>query len=272
MTESSPSEALNQESATPVQASDSQVQPQAAVEVAQQAAEAVTTTDKQTPEPGTVTGKGEPETESRANARIRQLVEEKKAALAKADEQASLADSLRRQLDAIKPIPAGNESDHPDQASFIKATIAEATVQAQKAALEQQARQLENAAVQSRNRAYDARVQEFQDKAPDYHQVTGNPNLQITPLMADAIRTSETGPQVAYYLGKNPIEASRIASLTPLEQATAIGALSARVSVPEKRVSSAPAPVKTVTGSTVKASPELGDMSYEDYRRTRMGK
>jgi hypothetical protein len=275
MNETIAAEALNQDP-TQVQASqDQQTQPQAVAGGANPAAETVQPTETQpstqTPEPGTVTGKSDPETDTRANARIRQLVDEKKAALAKAEEQASLAESLRRQLEALKPAPAGNEGDHPDQASYIKAAIKEATVDAQKAALEQQAQQLEKAALQSRNRAYEARVHEFSERAPDYHQVTGNPNLQISPVMADAIRISETGPQIAYYLGKNPSEASRIANLSPVEQLVAVGALSARVSAPEKRVSSAPAPVKTVTGATVKASPDLGDMSYAEYRKARMG-
>lgn len=221
--------------------------------------------------PGTVTGKGDSEPDTRQNARIRQLVDEKKAALAKADEQASLAESLRRQLEALKPKPAGDIADHPNQEAFFKAALKEVTVEARREAMEQQAKDLEQAATNSRNQVFEARVQEFSAQASDYHQVVGNPNLQITPMMADAIRVSETGPQVAYYLGKNPAEASRIARLTPLEQATAIGAISARVALPEKRATTAPAPVKTVTGATVKASPGLEDLSYEEYRKARMG-
>lgn len=272
MTDQSSAETLNQDPSKTTQV-DPQVQPAADPAITNSPAEAVTQADKQGSEPGTVTGsQGEPEKKSRENDRIRQLVDEKKAALAKAEEQASLAESLRRQLEAIKPTPAGSEKDHPDQASFIRATIKEAAAEAQKAAIEQQAQSLEKAAIESRNRAYEARVQEFVERAPDYHQVTSSPTLQISPVMADAIRLSETGPQIAYFLGKNPGEAARIHSLPPIEQAIAIGSLSARVSVPEKRVTQAPPPPKTVTGGTVKASPDLGEMSYEDYRKARMGK
>lgn len=233
--------------------------------------------DTKATEPETSTGKGEAEhAESRANARIRALVEEKKAANAAAEaakqresEARATAEALKRQLDALKPQPAGDERSHPDQASYVTAIAKEAAIEAQRFALQQQADQAERLAAESKQRAYDARVNEFMEKAPDYHQVTGNPNLQITPLMADAIKESENGAAIAYFLGKNPAEASRIAGMSPISQAAAIGRLEAKVTLPERRTSSAPAPVKTVTGGKGVTEPDPGEMSMDDYRKWR---
>ena len=227
--------------------------------------------DSKASEPGTVTGKSE-KPESRENARIRQLVDERKQALAKLAEAEEQAKFFKQQAAALKPKPAGNEADHPDAASYLSAKIREVMSEAQQAAAMQSAQQAEALANVSRERAYQTRVDEFRDRASDYDQVVGNPNLTITPLMADAIKESESGAAVAYYLGKNPDEAARIARMSPVGQASAIGRLEAKVTLPEKRTTGAPPPVKTVTGGVGTAQPELADMSYEDYRKSRMGK
>jgi hypothetical protein len=47
---------------------------------------------------------------------------------------------------------------------------------------------------------------------PDYDVVVRDPSLPITPLMADVIRESEKGPEIAYYLATNRSELAQIAS------------------------------------------------------------
>jgi hypothetical protein len=66
--------------------------------------------------------------------------------------------------------------------------------------------------------------------------------------MADVIMASDTGPDVAYYLGTNPQEADRIASLPPFLQAKEIGRLETKLALdpPVKRTSSAPAPITPI--------------------------
>jgi hypothetical protein len=231
----------------------------------------------QASEPGNVNRQSD-EPDSRGNARIRQLVSEKNAAKAEVEEAnkreaeaKAQAAVLRRQLDALKPKPAGNESDHPNQASFIAATVKEATIEAQRSAIEQQAEQAEAVVRESRERAYQARVSDFQDRAPDYHQVISNPNVQITPLMADAIKDAEAGPELAYYLCKNPEEAARIARMSPVQQAVAIGRLEGKVTIPAKRTTQAPPPVKSVNGGTGTAAfdPDSAPMEefYKEFMR-----
>ena len=73
--------------------------------------------------------------------------------------------------------------------------------------------------------------------------------------MAQTIQASETGPDVIYYLGSNPKEASRIARLAPLLQAREIGKIEARLASnpPAKKTTAAPAPIAPVTARSANA-------------------
>ena len=96
--------------------------------------------------------------------------------------------------------------------------------------------------------AHEDREEQARERYDDYDAVIQNPSLHITPLMADVIRASDVGPEVAYYLGTNPKESERIARLSPILQAKEIGKLEIKVSSqpPVKKTSSAPAPISPV--------------------------
>ena len=97
--------------------------------------------------------------------------------------------------------------------------------------------------------AYHDREEQARDRYDDFEQVAYNPKLPITTIMADTIRASEVGPEVAYYLGTNIKETERIARLPPILQAKEIGKIEAKLAdnPPVKRTTSAPAPITPVT-------------------------
>jgi hypothetical protein len=111
---------------------------------------------------------------------------------------------------------------------------------AQREAQKQQAELLE---------AYHDREEQAREKYDDFEQVAYNPKLPITAVMADTIRASDVGPDVAYYLGTNVKETERIARLPPILQAKEIGRIEAKLAdnPPVKRSTSAPAPITPVT-------------------------
>ena len=115
--------------------------------------------------------------------------------------------------------------------------------------------------------AYHNREQEALDKYDDFEQVAYNPTLPITGVMAQAVRASDIGPEIAYWLGSNVKEADRIARLDPVLQAKEIGRIEAKLASdpPVKRTSSAPAPIRPVTART------SGNPSYDttDPRSTK---
>jgi hypothetical protein len=97
--------------------------------------------------------------------------------------------------------------------------------------------------------AYHEREEEVRNKYDDFDQVAYNPQLRVTDVMAETIRASDIGPEIAYHLGSNPKEADRIARLSPYLQAKEIGRIEAKLAdaPPVKKTSSAPAPIRPVT-------------------------
>jgi hypothetical protein len=93
------------------------------------------------------------------------------------------------------------------------------------------------------------RVEAAVEKYDDFMEVVTNPRVPFTTVMAQTIMASETGPEVAYFLGRNPDEAKRISRLSPFLQAKEIGRLEAKLAdaPPVKKPSSAPAPISPVT-------------------------
>lgn len=107
--------------------------------------------------------------------------------------------------------------------------------------------------------AYHEREEEARAKYDDFEQVAYNPQLRVTDVMAETIKASEMGPDLAYWLGTNPKEADRISRLAPLLQAREIGKIEAKLaaSPPVKPTTSAPAPISPVTARTT------GSPSYD---------
>ena len=107
--------------------------------------------------------------------------------------------------------------------------------------------------------AYAEREEDARTKYDDFAQVAYNPNLRITEVMAETIRASDAGPDLAYYLGSNPKEAERISRLNPFLQAKEIGRIEAKLASepPTKKTSSAPAPIAPVTARS------SGNVAYE---------
>ena len=115
--------------------------------------------------------------------------------------------------------------------------------------------------------AYHEREEEARAKYDDFEQVAYNPQLRVTDVMAETIKASDMGPDLAYWLGSNPKEADRISRLSPLLQAREIGKIEAKLaaSPPVKPNTSAPAPITPVTART------SGNPSYDttDPRSTK---
>jgi len=111
--------------------------------------------------------------------------------------------------------------------------------------------------------AHEDREDSAREKYPDYDTVVGNPNLPITAAMADAIRLSDVGPDVAFYLGQNVKEAARIAQLPPILQVKEIGRLEAKVQlappVSAKKPSSAPDPITPIKAGGTATYTNLND-------------
>jgi hypothetical protein len=131
-------------------------------------------------------------------------------------------------------------------------------------------------AVQS---AYKERMEVTAAKYSDFKQVAESPDVIVSIPMAAAILHSENGPEVQYYLGKNPQEAQRIFNLAPPLQLIELGKIEARLTAtpapapkpevkaePAPSVSKAPAPIKPISqGTQAAVSKDPGEMSMDEY-------
>jgi len=117
------------------------------------------------------------------------------------------------------------------------------------------------------NDAYHDREEEARAKYDDFEQVAYNPQLRVTDVMAETIKASDMGPDLAYWLGTNPKEADRISRLAPLLQTREMWKIEAKLGSNPfvKPTTSAPAPISPVTART------SGSSSYDttDPRSTK---
>ena len=110
------------------------------------------------------------------------------------------------------------------------------------------------------------------EKYPDFKETVENDAVTISGPMAYAIPRHPMAHDIAYYLGKNPAEAARIALLGPAESAMEIGAIAYQLKNAKPEVSKAPAPVKPVGTSNTSGRKTENDMSMEEYAAQRKAK
>lgn len=162
-------------------------------------------------------------------------------------------------LMAVSAWNAGQEFDKRQQAEIQrKAEDSQKTV-------EELRRQQQEAALES----WAAQSDDARTRYADFDAVISAPDAAFTETISDIIRASDVGADVAYHLGMNKAELRKLADMTPIEQAMAIGRLEATVSTPKPRtVSSAPEPVKPVKAKAT-ATKAVEEMSMSEYAAAR---
>lgn len=121
---------------------------------------------------------------------------------------------------------------------------------------------------------YDDMLAHGDDKYEDFGDVV-NSSRSITAEMAVAILDVDDPDlqvDVAYYLGQNPKDATRISRLPERRQIAEIAKLEAKLSTKapaKKKASKAPAPIKPVGGTQTPANEIKESMSYDDFIKVR---
>lgn len=158
---------------------------------------------------------------------------------------------MREQAESkIRDVEPERES-YRDEEAYLQAQIEHL---AEKRA-EEKLSQRERAILQEKSReAFTERAEKAEERYPDFQTVVGNPALTINEGMAEFISDSDAGPDVAYYLGKNPIKALQIAQMSPFKAARALMEIEKDISSkPQAKPSKAPEPI-TPVGSRGKSS------------------
>ena len=116
-------------------------------------------------------------------------------------------------------------------------------------------------------------IGKFEDFAQTINALPGDVmNAQVAATLVETPNSED----VVYFLGKNVQEAQRISRLNPIQMAIEIGAISTKLSTaPSKKITSAPEPIKPLSGSSgvAKKDPsQMTDKEYSKWRRERIKK
>lgn len=178
-----------------------------------------------------------------------------------------------------KPLPADYQTydDYVDALTDFKAD------QATKKILGERDNQIrESDAVREHKtkvQAYEAKTEDARKLYADYDEAIAEyDDVPVSPVVTAALVDSDMGPEVAYYLAKNPDEFDKInkPGIGILEVNKAIGRIEARIELGRKsekaavKTTKAPQPIVPIKGSAV--SPKNlsdDDVDYEEYRRLR---
>ena len=171
-------------------------------------------------------------------------------------ERAKAERAIRREMAQAPQEPQGYLTGEPPDPKSFKTALEYAEAKADFLAEEKLARREYQQRVTTVDATYADREEAARDKYTDFddviqrHPKDGGP--AISEFMAEAIKESEMGPEIAYYLGKNPKESHRIWDLSPLAQAREIGKIEASLTAnpPAKKASSAPDPITPVRRGT----------------------
>lgn len=123
-------------------------------------------------------------------------------------------------------------------------------------------------AAEARAQAWHERQSAFREDTPDYDAVVGKSAVQVAAHVVDTLLDSDSGPELAYHLAKNPETVKRINALSPLAAAREIGRIEATLSIPAapkvKPASKAPAPITPVR-SSAPAAVDLASANMDQY-------
>lgn len=115
-------------------------------------------------------------------------------------------------------------------------------------------------------------AREVHDDFDDVMQAT----VPVSPAMREVIVDSEHGAEMAYFLGKNPDEAHRIAQLSPIAAAREMGRIEAKFGQATsgapagKPVAPKPKPIAPISGNGATPSGKtLDEMDYQDFKKAR---
>lgn len=177
-------------------------------------------------------------------------------------------------IPTTKPDP----SQFDDYNEYVEALTDYKVMQSREKDREESKKHTEQAEQQRHQSELQQRQSKFRESAtvkyPDFDDVMYSAqSVPCTENMMSAMIESDMGPDMVYFLAKNPNESARIAQLSPMTQIREIGKLEAKLSSikpPEpKRITKTTEPIKTVSGAGV-THRDPNVMSMEDYAAWRM--
>lgn len=190
--------------------------------------------------------------------------------------KAKSAETVPPEFPEIPPIaPSGKPvaSNYEDYEDYIEALTDWKVQQSRSKEMEEARRYAEQSETQKSQQIFQETAKA---KYPDFEDVISSArDVPCTENMMKAMLAMQQGPEIMYYLAKNPSESARIAQLSSISQITEIGSLGVKISnmkPPEpKRITKTTDPIKTVSGAGI-THRDPNTMSMEDYAEWRLSK
>lgn len=209
---------------------------------------------------------------------VQDRIDELTRARREAEREAAYWRSMSQQgTQAQTPVEAPQKPT-PDQfddyGEYIEALTDWKTEQAVQKRLEQDsARKVQ----ETKTMTFHERVQKFAQETPDFVEVVQGSQLPIATHVTETLQESEYGAQLLYHFAKNPDALDRLNRMDARTADREIGRIEASfvspsnaVPAPTVKVTKAPAPANTTTGTQGRATtPALGEMSMEQYKAER---
>lgn len=206
------------------------------------------------------------------------------------EERATTAERRAAELESKQPKtevkPAG--SDEPTREQFqtdeqyIKALARWEVKQEMKAEKEAEVKAVEEARIKSVYKSYNEKLSQSRAEHEDFDEVVGSSDIVVPRDVILAIPEMDNGPEVAYFLGKNPDVCEELMGMSPIKAIGAVWVISESLdgkgktgkteteSAKTKKIESkAPAPIKPVSTGSTKSSVPLDQMSMSDYKKAR---
>jgi hypothetical protein len=162
--------------------------------------------------------------------------------------------------------------DEADYQAYLREEVAKTTRETLAKELQTQREQEDTA---RRRRTFKQREAEFAKETPDYREIAYH--APITDEVAQLVTELESGPHLAYFLGKNPEVAAAISELPLRIAAVELGRIDARLTAEREKakatppVSKAPPPPAKLEGSgdpKVEKDPsEMTDVEFAKWRK-----
>ena len=163
-----------------------------------------------------------------------------------------------------------------DEMEYQKYLFSEAKRQAVEEAKRALSDDFRNNAERARLASFESIEKEYVKQYPDYMEVTRNPDVTYTQSMHQIVMEMDSGPDVTYFLCKNPEVAEKIARLSPQRQAIELGRIEERLISQKSQkpvVSNAPKPASTIKAKSSQTisvdSPESDKLSIEEWVKRR---
>lgn len=218
--------------------------------------------------------------QSKVQKRINELTHARHAAQREAARWRAIAEGSQK----AAPAPQAHEfaSDAEYEAAARRHEIREAAREIAADQAKQAADQYQQDAEGTIDATYDQRAQEASRRIPDFVEVVGKADIQITHDMLGALKQSAHGPDIVYELAKNPAEAARIASLPAAQMFMALGVMEAAAAakattapaagsapaaavVPAARTTSAPPPAATGSQGAAPPNTDPAKMTLDEF-------